>query len=471
MQEYRYQSIATHISDLIKSKALAPGQKLPSLRGLSASMKVSLSTASQAYLELEKKGIIQAKPRSGFFVSHQFDLLPQPAPPVHTDLSPSHVNRSQLIQTVLKILGDSSLVPLGIISPSTRLLPLKILKNLMREALSCPSSLEYAPVEGLAGLRCQISMLGIESGLSMRPEDIIITSGAMEALYIALRCITRPGDNVLIQSPSYFCFLQLLENMGLRAIEVPSDSRFGVKPADIDQALRQFDIRACILAPNFNNPDGSLTNEAAKKEITTILRRHCIPLVEDDVSGDVCFSDSRPGTCKAHDHDDQILLCSSFSKTIAPGYRTGWLVPGKFMSKAREIKATTSVCSSTPTQMVIAAYLKSGKYPAHLKNLKAAIMEQMHLMQSHLSRHFPSQTRASRPLGGSVLWVELPEKINAVEYFFKARDLGIGIAPGSVFSTQDKYKNFIRLSCGGVWEEKIEKGIETLGKLATEMAG
>jgi len=471
--QFRYEAVEEHIQGLIASGTLVPGDRLPSLRALSTHMKMSISTISQAYVRLEEQGVITARPRSGFFVAHTARELPPFAGNPRPVLEPTSVNRSQLIRTVLDAVGDTTLVPFAIISPAKELLPHKALSKFMREVVTRDdgSSLTYAPCEGDLKLRRQICFRSIDAGISVLPQDILVTFGAMEALNIGLRTVTRPGDTVLVQSPTYFCFLQLLENCGLRAIEIGSDPRTGVDPGDIATALDTFDIKAGILASNFNNPDGSLTPEPAKKAIARLFEERSIPLIEDDVSGELHFEDARPGTYKQHDRTGNVIYCSSFSKTLAPGYRVGWMIPGKRHDQALEIKATSSVCSATPTQMVVAAYLESGQYDRHLRKLRQAIAGQMKTLQMAITEHFPQGTRATRPTGGAVLWVELPENIDAVDYFFRAKQAGIGIAPGTIFSTQDNYNSFIRLSCDGIWNAAMQEGIAKLGSIAADMAG
>ncbi len=469
--DFRYRKVAGRIKAMIDSGALASGDRLPSLRGLSRTMGVSISTVSQAYLELERQGLIQARPRSGFFV-RPARRMQAPAQGLATPPQSKPVNRSRLINTVLDSLGRHDLLPLGVICPTPELLPGKALIRLMgrtlREAADDP--MDYGSIQGLPGLRRSIALRAMERGEAVNPDDVLITCGAMEALYISLRCLTRPGDAVCIQSPTYYCFLQLLETLGLRAIEIPSHPDAGIHPRDLREALDTFDIRACVFCPNFNNPDGSLTPDQAKAEIAAMLAGRGIPLVEDDVYGDLHFGPDRPGTCKRHDDKGLVILCSSFSKTLAPGWRVGWMTPGRFMDKAMEIKATTNVCTATPTQMAVAGFLGQGLYERHLVRLRAAVARQAETMRHHVALGFPEGTRATTPSGGSVLWLELPG-VDAVEYFFKARDMGIGIAPGPVFSTLDKFNHFIRLSCGGVWSEAMEQGLKALGRLAAEMAG
>lgn len=467
LSNFRYQDVEQHIMTLIDSGTLKSGDKLPSLRHLSKNLQVSISTVSQAYLELETRGLISPRERSGFYVANPEQRLPLPISRPRPTLEPTFGSRSALIQTVLEALGNPTLIPFGVVCPADELLPAKALSRSFAAAMRHNPSgvLNYSSVNGEAELRRQIAMRSVSAGLSVHPDDILITSGAMEGISIALRTLTRPGDNVLIQSPCYFCFLQLLENCGLRAIEIPS-SATGIDPQDVRHAVEKFDIKATILIPNYNNPDGSQTTDDAKKEIVEILAGKQIPLIEDDVYGDLSFGEDRPATCKSYDSDGDVILCSSFSKTVAPGYRVGWMIPGRFFEKAREIKTTTNICTAVPNQLAIASFLAEGHYERHLRRLRSAIRKQMETLLPSLRRHFPEGTKANTPQGGAAIWVELPDEIDAVDYFYRARQKGIGIAPGPIFSTQEKYNSFIRLSCNGVWNQKMEEGMRALGEIA-----
>lgn len=471
MEDYRYRQIEQQIMQQIAAGTLSPGDRLPSLRHVSTRSRVAVSTVLQAYAELERKGMVEARPRSGFFVrSCVRELPPTPSSP-RPLLRPHSINRTQLISTVLETIGQRDLLPFGINCPSEELLPYRelgrVAARLVREQARV--QLGYLPVEGSPALRRQLSFRAAQASLDVRPEEIIITSGALEALYVAVRCLVRPGDNVLIQAPSYFCFQQLLENQGVRSIEIPSHPRHGVEPADIRRALDRFDIRACILTPNFNNPDGSLTPDEAKREIVEMLAQRDIPLIEDDVAGDLHFGPTRPTAFKHYDTRGLVLLCSSFSKTLCPGYRIGWIMPGRFLAQAYEVKATTNVCSATPTQETVALYLAEGRYERHLRVMRRRMLEQMQAMQLRIGSSFPAGTRVSRPGGGVCVWVELPREVDSVELLYRAREQGISIAPGTIFSTQDRFANFIRLNFGLTWSDAVVDGLDTLGRLACAM--
>lgn len=470
VEDFRYRQIEQHLLQQIASGSLGPGARLPSLRHVSARSRVAVSTVLQAYAELERKGVIESRPRSGFFVRRDVHELPPPPSAPRPVLRPHTINRGQLIATVLETVGDRELLPLGINCPADELLPYRELARVAaRLAREEPKrQVGYLPVEGSLALRRQLSLRAAQAGLDVRPEEIIITCGALEALHVAVRSLVRPGDNVLIQAPSYFCFQQLLETQGVRSIEIPSHPRHGVDPADVERALGRFDIRACIFTPNFNNPDGSLTPDQAKKEIVRLLAGRDIPLIEDDVAGDLHFGPIRPSVFKMYDPRN-VILCSSFSKTLCPGYRIGWIMPGRFHAQAYEVKATTNVCSATPTQESVALYLGEGRYDRHLRGLRRILQEQTRSMQIQVSRTFPEGTRVSRPEGGGVLWIELPGKIDSVELMYRARGEGISIAPGTIFSTQDRFASHVRLNAGNPWSAAVADGVERLGALARGM--
>ena len=409
---FRYVRVEKHLLDLIEAGGTrARGTGWPSLRTLGARLGVSVSTINQAYVALERRGVLEARPRSGFFVREVARRPPTPLTAVVPAKPPTTINRGALIREVLAGMGRRDIVPLGVALTDEVFLPTKTITRILAKVAT---SGEYglATYEGVSGhlpLRRQIAWRLAEAGIEARPEDIMVTSGAMEALYIALRSVTRPGDNVAIAAPTYYCFLQLLENFGLRAVELPSHPDGGVRPADLQTALDRFDVRAVILTPNFNNPDGSMIPDPAKAEIAAMAAARGVPIIEDDVYGDLHLQDRRPRCIRSFDAGGGVLHCSSFSKSLAPGFRIGYLLPGRFAAKAFEIKATTNVCCATPTQVAVAHYLAQGGFERHLRQLRAVLGRQVRLMQAQILRHFPAGTRVTDPAGGSVLWVQLPE--------------------------------------------------------------
>ncbi len=471
-ESFRYREVEQSIQGMIDAGTLLPGQKTPSLRGLATKLSVSVTTVSQAYAELERKGLIESKPRSGFFVRSDFRQLCCPSNKKEVTPAPKAVKQSALIQSVLASIGDKCMLStLGLATPQADLLPYKALSRAMTSVLRDQSRklIGYECVSGNVDLRRQIAFRAVDTGVTVSPDEIIITNGAVEAVHIALRCLTRPGDNVLIQSPCFFCFFQVLEDLGLRAIEVPSRCTGGVSPVDVEKALNRYDIKACLLSLNFNNPDGSLVPDAAKKEIVDLLSTRNVPLIEDDVFGEIYFGGTRPPSCRKYDTKGLVTVCSSFSKTIAPGYRIGWMIPGGYLNRALEVKTTMNITTSSPIQMALAEYLSGSHFDRQLKRLRVAIEKQMATIRHHVGRYFPEGTKASNPAGGGMLWMQLPGNVDSIEFFHAAQSQHIGVTPGAIFSTGDKYDGNIRLNCGNAWTEEMKEGIRQLGKLAARM--
>lgn len=489
---FQYRKVERHILELVEAGALAPGQKIPSIRELSRSLAVGVATVNHAYVELERKGVVEARPRSGFYVrgGERGSVLAVPDGSSGPPKPPRTANRSALIQTVLEALGDPALTPFGVVCADERLLPAKHLAKLLAARLreSPERALSYAPIAGDPSFRLQVahylmrSIPALTAGAPSAAEpalapihadDVVITNGGLEALYLSLRALTRTGDTVAIQSPTYFCFVQLVENLGLRAIELPSSPTSGVDPKDVAEVVRAYDLAACVLTPNFNNPDGALMAEEAKAEVVRLLNRANIPLVEDDIAGELYYGETRPNPALVYDQKGLVLHCSSFSKTLAPGFRVGYVVPGRSNPALREkilkVKATTNVCTPYALQSVLDDYLASGKLPAHLRKLRATIRSQTTALRNLVAEYFPEGTRVTRPEGGSVLWVELPGRVNTVELFYAAREEGIGLAPGPIFTVSNEANSFLRLSTSFYWTDRVVRDVERLGELARSM--
>ena len=465
-EPFRYRQVEARILEMVESGALTPGDRVPSLRRMSRSMGMGLSTVSHAYLELEAKGVLEARPRSGFYLRQGPAPVPSPRPaPSSAPHPPRAVQRAKLISTVLESLGNPHLTPLGVVCPDQALLPVKALGRILGRVFreQGKRAVGYSPVQGHPGLRLQIARRMAEVGAPVSPDELLVTSGALEGLFISLRCLTRPGDNVVVAAPTYYCFLQLLETLGLRAVEVASHPERGVDPEDVAHAVDAFGASAVILNPNYNNPDGSLTPEAAKDEIVELLARRGVPLVEDDVSGDLHFDAARPSTLKERDRHGLVLHVSSFSKTVAPGFRVGWLAPGRFLDKALEMKATSNVSVTTPVQLALEAYMAEGHFQRHLRRLRTDIASQMESLRHHLGRSFPDGTRITRPRGGLMLWVEMPGGADGVDLFYRAREAGISVVPGAVFSTRERFDNYLRISCGSPVDAEMVAAVERLG--------
>lgn len=465
----RYEALAEEIAQSIRTGVLKLGDCLPSVRQTSKSRGVSPSTVFEAYYLLEAKGLVRARERSGYYVTAGAKLLP---PEPEQASSPSGescpVDVSNLVFDILESARSRDVVPFGSAFASPLWFPLARLARSMAASLQQMDA--WSTVDDLTPgnplLRRQIALRYLADGLHVHPDDIVITNGALEALNLCLMAVTRPGDAVIIESPTFYAALQALERLGLRAIEVPTHPREGIDLAALERALERHQPRACWLMTTFQNPLGSTMPDEKKRALVELLARHEVPLIEDDVYGELYFGASRPLPAKAFDRKGLVMHCSSFSKCLAPGYRIGWTVPGRHVRAVSRLKLTTTLSASAPAQAARADYLAKGGYDKHLRQLRHALAVQQAAMTQAVVRHFPKGTRATRPSGGYFMWIELPGQVNTLELHRKALALGISIAPGPMFSANRHFTHCLRLNYGHAWDSAAESAISTLGRLA-----
>ncbi len=465
--DHLYQEVAERIERLIEKRSLKVGDKLLSVRALSKEQGISLSTAFQAYYHLESKGLIEARPQSGYYIK----FSPRHTLEVPICCEPKDeavpVSLDEMISNVYHDLRSDKLINFSLGAPSASLLPVAKLNKSVVQALrdSKDSCLNYEHIQGSQQLRSQIARLSFNWGGALSDDDVVVTAGCMEALSLCLKAVTKRGDAVAIESPTYFGIFQVMESLGLRVVEVPTDPSNSVDLNYLEHAIGKFDIKACLFVCNFNNPLGSVMSDEKKKQLVDLLAKSDIPLIEDDIYGELFFGKSRPKTCKIFDKKGLVLQCGSFSKSLAPGYRIGWAVPGKFKQRVISLKRMNNVSTNTLAQAAIAHFLQNGRYELHLRHMRKALHTQCLKYTQAISEFFPEGTRMTRPQGGFALWVEMGKHVDAYRLHKRALKHHIGISPGQIFSTQGQFQNFFRLSYGIPWSNRVEQGIETLGEL------
>jgi DNA-binding transcriptional MocR family regulator len=374
-----YDKLAAKISTLIERGTLRPGERVPSVRTLGRQNRVSVATAIQAYRVLENRGLLEARPQSGFFVRPR--LLRYPALPTKTS-PPSRPTRLENYESVrrcyLRIADDPSLINFGLALPDPALLPTRQLSrgmaSLARRSPGLANVYDVAP--GSPFLRAQIARRLIGAGCSLAPEDLVITSGCQEALSLALRAVAKEGDTIAIESPAYFGALGLLETLGMKVCEVPTFPIEGVCLDELATRLDRCRVKACLFMLNFSNPLGSCMPDEKKVRLVTMLAKRGIPLIEDDIFGDISFQPLRPKTAKAYDTTGIVLHCSSFCKSLAPGFRVGWIAPGKFKDRVEQIKRVTTVGNPTLPQLAVAEFLANENFDHHLRRLRRTPVNQ-----------------------------------------------------------------------------------------------
>jgi len=464
-----YERYADEIADLIRQQVLRPGERLPSVRQARSQRGISPSTIFEAYCLLEARGLIHCRPRSGYYVN----ATKTPRTPEPTTAAPANqstpVAVSELVFEVLGSTRNQQLVPLGSAFASPQLFPLDKLARALTPAMRQlpPEQLTEQLTLGDEALRRQIALRYSVGGTRVEPGELVITNGAMEALNLCLQVTTQPGDVVVVESPAFYAALQALERLQLRAVEVATHPRTGVDVDSLARVLQQHPVKACWLMPNFQNPLGSLMPVENKQALVQLLAQHQVPLIEDDVYGELYFGLHRPPPAKAFDTQGLVLHCSSFSKSLAPGYRVGWVAAGRYAEAVQRAKLMTSLSTAIPSQQAIASYLHTGGFDRHLRQMRLRLEDNASVALRAIAKHFPKGTKVTRPQGGYFLWVELPATVDALALHQRALAQGISVAPGHLFSADRRFAHHLRLNYGHHDADALRAALQKLGQLCS----
>lgn len=465
-----YVNLAELIGARIEQGLYRPGDRLPSVRALSVEHGVSLSTVQQAYRVLEDHGLAAPRPKSGYFVPEHRALpaLPDVSRPAQR---PVDISQWDQVFELVRSVPHKDVVQLGrgmpdVGSPTLKPL-LRSLAQLSRRQ-DMPG-LYYDTVAGNEALREQVARLMLDSGCSLSTADLVITTGCQEALSISVRAVCQPGDIVAVESPSFHGAMQTLKGLGMKAMEIPTDPLTGISLEALELALEQWPIKLIQLTPTCNNPLGYIMPEARKRALLTLAQRFDVAILEDDVYGDLAYTYPRPRTIKSFDDDGRVLLCSSFSKTLAPGLRVGWVAPGRYLERVLHMKYISTGYTATQPQLAIADFIEGGHYQPHMRRVRSQYQRARDQMMDWVARYFPAGTRASRPQGGFVLWVELPESFDTLRLNRALLEQGVQIAVGSIFSASGKYRNCLRMNFAARATAEIEAAVRKVGETAIRL--
>ena len=463
-----YAALADSLQQLIEQGTLRAGHRVPSVRRMSLQRDVSIATVIQAYTQLEDRGFLEARPQSGYYVRPRLPLEtlePRMARPM---ARPSYVGVNDLTSEVMMLSADPSYLPFSAACPHPSLFPTKKLARLLGAVGRDDPSLlgRYAMNWAYEPLAREIARRYLQAGAPLSHEELVITIGCTEAITLALRAVAKPGDTIALESPAYFGFLETIQSLNLKALEIPTEPRAGLCLDALRDALQKNEVSAVMVMPAFQNPLGCSMPDEKKERLYRLLAEHDVPAIEDDIYGDLHFSERRPKPLKAWDTDGRVLLCSSFGKSLAPSLRVGWCAPGRYLERVRRLKFTNTLGTPVVLQKTISDFLRNGGYDHHLRSIRRAYQNQVHLFTTAILRHFPAGTRLSRPQGGFILWVELPPGVDTLRLHQDARDRKISTAPGALFSVKERYRNCLRMNCGIPWSPQVEQGVRTLGELA-----
>lgn len=468
---FLYERMSRQLLRQIGDGTWLDGDKLPSVRRMSQMFGVSVNTVMQCYHKLEADGVIDVRPQSGFFVRSR--ATDKPAPAARVPLLPVEVSLSERVLHYMELHAAPDMVRLGIALPAAEILNVeRVLKTLSDVLRHRPlEAWGYTHPNGHESLLPHLARRSLAHDVPITADDILVTSGCMEALTIALRCVSRPGDTIAIESPSYYGTLLMLEAHNRRVLEIPTSPRDGIRLDMLERAFAERRVAACLFSANAQNPMGFTMPRDNKARIAALAARYEVPLIENDIWGDTVYDAADATPAKAFDRQGLIIYCNSFSKTLIPGFRLGWAVPGRFQRRFREIKQLSTITSASAPQIAIARLLESGFYDHHIAALRRHLRGQAGDSAAEIERHFPTGTRVDFPTGGCVLWIRLPPNVNAVALFDRAAAVGIHVFPGSVFSPTGGLDNYLRINVGYPVDTRIRDALRTLGRIAHKLSG
>lgn len=465
-KEFRYRELAVKIGKYIQQNQLKSGDKIPSVRKMSKDFNVSIATVLMAYDLLIDKGIIISRQRYGYFVNETIKRILEPDKS-DFQMLPANVSMNEMASKMMINAKKFSLANFSILSPSPEMLPINQLNKCINKALAAPgnNAYDYPLIEGHDQLTWQITKNSMHWHNALKNDEVIVTNGALEAINLCLSALTVPGDTVIVESPTYAGLLQAIENHHLKVVEVPCSPETGIDLSLIEKSFRSQKITACILQPTLNNPLGCSMPDTHKKILIDLITQYQVPVIEDDTLGELLFDQEPHQPLKAFDKEGYVLYCNSFSKTLAPGFRIGWVSGGQYHHLLRRHKYGTNIASSAVMQDALSIYLATGKYRSHLNKLKIELQKNVFLYLNSIHKHFPASIQIAKVRGGLSLWVRLADHIDAMELQRVALEDKIGICPGKIFSNNNYYNNYIRINFGPVWSKRIDQHLKVLGSL------
>lgn len=466
-----YQQIARTLTQLIHNGTFKPNQRLPSVRETALTQGVSISTALQAYRQLEEQGLVQARPKAGYFV-RRAQRIAQPrlsAPPQRSFLL-ERQSRSEAF-ALLHQPGDRASFG-GFTPQNSDLFDDERLRVAVGRAsrVHRRSLTEYNKADtGRPALRQAVAQRALQLGCAFNSSDIVITASCTHAVSLCLRAVTSPGDVVALESPTFFGYLDLIESQGLRVLEIPTHPATGLSLQALELALDTQPVKAVLAAPTLSNPLGSVMPLQAKRRLVHLLAQRQVPLIEDVVFNDLLPGDERRKAAKAWDTGGNVMVCGSFAKTLTPGIRLGWVEAGRWRDTVATHKRLQGVATSVILEEALADLLTQGSYEAHLRRLSTHMRQRRHEARHLIALHFPAGTRVSNPPSGDTLWLELNDAINCMDLFQRCAREGITFGPGELFTATDRYRNCLRLNFSGPWNTGIMQALVRIGAIARDM--
>lgn len=468
-----YYQLAETLAETIHSGTYLPGSRLPAIRRCASHHQVSVNTVLAAYRILEDRGLIEARPQSGYYVR---GVLPsvKAGSRHHTTVRSPSSEKLDLIETVFAAQNHPDYTNISLACPqNSDFFPTAKIRRIMASLLRREPELmgRYALPPGSQRLRREIARRAMDLGMALTVEDITLTHGCMEALQLALRAVTKPGGCVGIETPTYFYLFPLLASLGLTVVEIPTDPQHGLSLDALELLLQEKRIQALVAMPTGQNPLGYTMRLEDKKRLAKLVNQYQIPLIEDGLYCELQFCWPLSPAVKAFDTDGWVIHCTSFTKTVAPDFHVGWIAAGRFSEQLSRLKSVSSLTESRLLSETLGLFLESGGYDHHLRTIRRRYAAQVDEARGLIARHFPKGTRATQPCAGFVFWVELPGSVDCVELFHRLLQEKICLTPGALYTLSERGNSAMRLSCCYLFDERYTWALKRTGALACEMSG
>ncbi|MDK2779622.1 MAG: PLP-dependent aminotransferase family protein [Pseudomonadota bacterium] len=460
---YRYQQLENWLLKGIQQQRWQLGERLPSIRDLCRQHGVAKITVQHALQRLEAQGLLEARPKSGYFVTLQAAADEPPATQSVIE-APRPASVSEMLQDIMRRSAAFDILPAlqaGDLPPGIVSLNRSVGRALRRQR---GNDFQYydAPA-GDDGLREQLARHQQRRGWPVSAAELCMTSGCQHSLFLALQACCRPGDVVAVESPGFYGVLQLLHQLGLQVVEVPSALSSGLDCDALEQVLQRWKVSACIVSPAFSTPAGALLPEASRQRLLALAEAYDLALIEDDIYADTAFT-AVPPPLKALDRTGRVILCSSFSKSLSRDLRLGWIAGGRWHERIIQLKLVTQLASSRFLQRGVADFIRDGSFAAHLRRQRQQLRSQRDQLLA-LLRGWSGVVRVSAPLGGLALWLELAPGTDVSATYGRALDQGIVITPGPLFSASGQYAHCLRISFAHPWTDARIRALNSLGQL------
>lgn len=459
----RFEELARELARQIELGVFRPGDRLPSVRQLRSERGVSMTTASEALAELERRGLAESRPRSGSYVRASARRLPTPPRP-SVDPGLRGVTLPAIADRFVAASAEPGVVPLGGAVVAPELLPSKVLARLARIELRRRDRVFglYGPPGGDPGLRRALARLAREWGLGVGPEDVVITAGCMDAIRLALLATVEADAVIALESPTFFGFLRLVRDLGHPVVEIPVDPVEGLDLDALEAACARHPIRALILTPTLQNPTGATLSQANRRRLVELAAANGFVVLEDDVYAHL--ADEAQPPVLAADPRGPVVLCGSLSKVVSPGLRVGYAISPRFAGALARHKLSGTICSPALNQRVLRAFLDEGRLSRHARGLRSRVDRQRAALASAVASAFPDGA-LTHPAGGFLLWLHLGAGADAMALYHKAIEAGISILPGPLCSASEGCGEFVRLSAGYPFSDAHADAVERLATL------